>query len=146
MREEADGEEADAEADGEEEEAPDAGVADDDAAADDETAPEAEAAVNDADAEDKEDPENRDAQQHEFITEDTANTPPAEFEYDKRPRRFSLALPGEAHTHPRRGVSCPVISTNKVCQRPPYPRRGAPCPVTTPLPYVRVAGDGDAWT
>ena len=56
VREEADGEEADAEADGEEEEAPDAGVADDDAAADDETAPEAEAAVNDADAEDEEDP------------------------------------------------------------------------------------------
>ena len=63
----------------------------------------------------------------------------------ERPRRFSLALPGEAHTHPRRGVSCPVISTSKVCQRPPYPRRGAPCPVTTPLPYVRVAQVAPAW-
>ena len=31
----------------------------------------------------------------------------------KRAGRFSLALPGETHTHPRRGVSCPVISTNK---------------------------------
>ena len=31
----------------------------------------------------------------------------------KRAGRFSLALPGETHTHPQRGVSCPVISTNK---------------------------------
>ena len=30
---------------------------------------------------DEEDPEERDAQRHEFITEDTANTRPAEFEY-----------------------------------------------------------------
>ena len=39
------------------------------------------APVEDDDAVDEEDPEDRDAQRHEFITEDTANTRPAEFEY-----------------------------------------------------------------
>lgn len=43
---------------------------------------EPEVAPDVADADDEEDPENRVAQQHEFITEDTANTRPTEFEYN----------------------------------------------------------------
>ena len=44
-------------------------------------APKANDTGADDDAMDEEDPEDRDAQRHEFITEDTANTRPAEFEY-----------------------------------------------------------------
>ena len=118
VREEADGEEADAEADGEEEEAPDAGVADDDAAADDETAPEAEAAVNDADAEDEEDPENRDAQQHEFITADTANTRPAEFEYDDYNQEVIVVLENATLNDMETGEENASMCRRRSCTHP----------------------------
>ena len=75
---------------------------------------EPEEAADVADAEDEEDPENRIAQQHEFITEDTANTRPAEFGYDDYNQEVIVVLEnatlndmetGEENTDPTETVT-----------------------------------------
>ena len=101
-------------ADGENE-APVAAAADDDDA---EKPPETEADVNVADAEDEEDPENRDAQQHEFITEDTANTRPAEFEYDDYNQEVIVVLENATLNDMETGEENASMCRRRSCTHP----------------------------